>query len=113
VERQFTFIPGAMTPGEMEQSLELGCSWVKFFPAVAAGGVGFLKSVAAPYAHTTLRIIPLGGISERNMAEFLALPLIVAVGGSWLTDSKLARAGAWSEITALTRNVLRIGSQSN
>ena len=103
----FKFIPGVMTPGEMEQSMELGCPWVKYFPAVAAGGLEFLKSITGPYAHTPLRVIPLGGIGENNLAEFLTLPLVVAVGGSWLTDRKLAAQGAWNEITALTRRAMK------
>lgn len=112
VERGFFFIPGVLTPGEMEQSLELGCPWVKFFPATAAGGTEYLKAVAAPYGHTALRIIPLGGITRENMASFLALPMVVAIGGSWLTDRKLAAAERWSEITELTRQALAQTTQS-
>lgn len=112
VQRKFTFVPGVLTPGEMEQSLELGCPWVKFFPAVAAGGVQFLKSIAAPYSHTPLRIIPLGGIGEKNMADFLSLPIVLAVGGSWLTDRKLAAAGAFGEITTLTLRALKIAQST-
>src|SRR5258708_39759613 len=66
--RGFGFVPGVQTPGEMEQALELGCPMVKFFPAVAAGGLPYLRAVAAPYAHTALRIIPFGGLSEENFA---------------------------------------------
>jgi len=106
VERKFLFIPGVVTPGEMEQSLELGCPWVKFFPAAAAGGEEFIKAVAGPYAHTALRLIPLGGIGEQTMASYLVLPLVVAVGGSWLTDRKLAAAGRWGDITELTRRAM-------
>lgn len=103
VKRNFCFIPGVMTPGEMEQSLELGCPWVKFFPAAAAGGIGFLKSIAAPYAHTDLKFIPLGGIDQANMTDYLSLPIVTAVGGSWLSDRRLASIGNWSSITALTK----------
>jgi 2-dehydro-3-deoxyphosphogluconate aldolase/(4S)-4-hydroxy-2-oxoglutarate aldolase len=106
VDRNFLFIPGVLTPGEMEQSLELGCPWVKFFPAAAAGGVDFIKAVAAPYAHTSLRLIPLGGVTEQTLADYLALPLVVAVGGSWLTDRELAAAERWNDITELTRRAL-------
>jgi 2-dehydro-3-deoxyphosphogluconate aldolase/(4S)-4-hydroxy-2-oxoglutarate aldolase len=106
----FTLAPGVLTPGEMEQSLELGCPTVKFFPAAAAGGPDFIKAIAAPYAHTPLRIVPLGGIGEHNLAAYLSLPLVVAVGGSWLTDRKLAAAGQWTEITALTRRAVALSS---
>jgi 2-dehydro-3-deoxyphosphogluconate aldolase/(4S)-4-hydroxy-2-oxoglutarate aldolase len=94
----------------MEQSLELGCPVVKFFPATAAGGPDFIKAIAAPYAHTSLRIIPLGGIGEHNLAEFLATPLVIAVGGSWLTDRKLCAEGRWEEITNLTKRAVAAGS---
>jgi len=106
----FPFAPGVLTPGEMEQSLELGCPVVKFFPAAAAGGPDFIKSIAAPYAHTALRLIPLGGIGEKNLADYLALPLVVAVGGSWLTDRKLAAAGKWGEISSLTKRAVQIAA---
>lgn len=99
----FPFAPGVLTPGEIEQSLALGCSVVKFFPAAPAGGPDFITAIAAPYAHTGLRLIPLGGISETNLADYLALPIVIAVGGSWLTDRKLAAAGKWDEITRMTR----------
>ena len=104
----FTLAPGVLTPGEMEQALELGCPTVKLFPAAAAGGPDFIKAVAAPYAHTPLRLVPLGGVGEHNLAAYLALPLVVAVGGSWLTDRTLAAAGRWDEITALTRRALSL-----
>jgi 2-dehydro-3-deoxyphosphogluconate aldolase/(4S)-4-hydroxy-2-oxoglutarate aldolase len=108
VETGFPFMPGVLTPGEMEQAVELGCPIVKFFPAVTAGGPGFLKAIAAPYAHTPLRIVPLGGIDEVSLAAYLALPLVIAVGGSWLTDRQLAAAGRWDEITARTRRAVHI-----
>ncbi|MEI8291252.1 MAG: bifunctional 4-hydroxy-2-oxoglutarate aldolase/2-dehydro-3-deoxy-phosphogluconate aldolase [Verrucomicrobiota bacterium] len=106
----FPFAPGVLTPGEMEQSLELGCPVVKFFPAAAAGGADFIKAIAAPYAHTSLRLIPLGGIGEKNLADYLALPIVIAVGGSWLTDRKLAAAGNWEEITNLTKRAVQLAA---
>jgi len=112
VDRAFPFIPGVLTPGEMERSLELGCPLVKFFPASAGGGLDFIRAVSAPYAHTALRLIPLGGINEENMAAYLALPLVTAVGGSWLTDRALAAAGRWEEITARTSRALSAIAQS-
>lgn len=110
VESGFTLAPGVLTPGEMEQSFALGCPTVKFFPAAAAGGPEFIRAVAAPYAHTSLRLVPLGGVNEANLATYLALPLVVAVGGSWLTDRNLAAAGRWEEIAALTRRAVRLAA---
>lgn len=96
----FTLAPGVLTPGEIERALELGCPTVKLFPAAAAGGPAFIRALAAPYAHTPLRLIPLGGIDESALTAYLQLPLVIAVGGSWLTDRQLAAAGQWQEITA-------------
>lgn len=110
VAQGFPFIPGVLTPGEMEQSVQLGCALVKFFPAHAAGGPDFIRAIAAPYAHTPLRLIPLGGIREQTLAAYLALPLVAAVGGSWLTDRQLAATGAWSEITERTRRAVHLAS---
>ena len=106
----FPFAPGVLTPGEMEQSLELGCPVMKFFPAAAAGGTDFIKAIAAPYAHTALRLVPLGGIGESNLGDYLALPSVIAVGGSWLTDRKLAAAGNWEEISKLTKRAVQLAA---
>lgn len=95
----FDLVPGVITPGEMEQSMEAGFPIVKFFPAAAAGGPAFINAITAPYAHTPLRLVPLGGIGPDNLRDYLACPLVIAVGGSWLTDGKLAAAGDWPEIT--------------
>ena len=113
VAQRFAFVPGVFTPGEMEQSVELGCPLVKLFPAVAAGGHDFIRAIAAPYGHTALRIIPFGGINEANLAGYLALPLVAAVGGSWLTDRRLAAAGAWDEITERTRRALHLAQSTS
>lgn len=102
VERGFPFIPGVQTAGEMERALSLGCPWVKFFPAEAAGGVGFLKAVSAPYAHTDLKIIPLGGVSPANLAAYLALDIVPAVGGSWLANASILASGDYAKITQFT-----------
>lgn len=105
VERDFFFISGVMTPGEMEQSLELGSPWVKLFPAGFAG-VDFIRMMAGPYERTPLRMIPLGGVNEQNLDEFLALPVVVAVGGSWLSNRDLVAAGEWETISEITRRAL-------
>lgn len=112
VERGFPFIPGVQTAGEIEQAMALGCTWLKFFPAVAAGGVPFLKAVAAPYRHTPLRLIPLGGITPQNMAGFLSIDIVPAVGGSWLANPNLLNAGNFSEITRLAHEAVTIGQSA-
>lgn len=100
------FSPGVMTPSEVEQALSLGCKLLKFFPAEAAGGVNMLKSLAGPYAHTGVKFVPTGGISSANLASYLKLPVVAAIGGSWMVDKKLVNDGNWAEITRLTKDAL-------
>jgi 2-dehydro-3-deoxyphosphogluconate aldolase/(4S)-4-hydroxy-2-oxoglutarate aldolase len=95
-----------MTPGEIEQALSLGCKLLKFFPAEAAGGVAMLKALSGPYAHTGVRFIPTGGVSSENLASYLKLPVVAAIGGSWMVDKSLVSLGRWQEITRLTREAL-------
>lgn len=100
------FSPGVMTPSEVEQALSLGCKLLKFFPAEAAGGLDMLKSLAGPYAHTGVKFIPTGGVSSANLTSYLKLPVVAAIGGSWMVDKALVNAGKWAEITRLTRAAL-------
>ena len=97
------FAPGVMTPSEVEQAWAIGCKLLKFFPAEPAGGVAMLKALAGPYAHLGLRFIPTGGIHTGNLADYLKVPLVAAIGGSWMVDKALVAAGRWDEITRLTR----------
>jgi 2-dehydro-3-deoxyphosphogluconate aldolase/(4S)-4-hydroxy-2-oxoglutarate aldolase len=105
-ELDFAFSPGVMTPSDVERALELGVTVLKFFPAGAAGGVEMLKSLAAPYAHTGVRFIPTGGVDQGNLAEYLALPSVVAVGGTWVATRADLAAGDWSGITERCRAAL-------
>ena len=100
------FSPGVMTPSEVEQALALGCKLLKFFPAEAAGGVNMLKSLAGPYAHTGVKFIPTGGVTSANLSSYLKLPVVAAIGGSWMVDKALINQGQWAEITRLTREAL-------
>jgi len=100
------FSPGVMTPSEVEGALALGCKLLKFFPAEAAGGVNMLKSLAGPYAHTGVRFIPTGGVSSANLSVYLKLPVVAAIGGSWMVDKALVNEGKWAEITRITKEAL-------
>jgi 2-dehydro-3-deoxyphosphogluconate aldolase/(4S)-4-hydroxy-2-oxoglutarate aldolase len=93
------FAPGIATPSELELALSLGCRIVKFFPAESMGGLTFLKSMDAPYKHLGVRYIPLGGVSQDNLASYAAVKQIIAVGGSWIANKELIKAGAWKDIT--------------
>jgi len=101
IGQQWFFIPGVMTPSDVETGLGLGCRLLKFFPAELAGGVKMLKALAGPYESAGVRFLPLGGVSAANMTEYLALPVVAAVGGSWLCERKLVREKKWAEISAL------------
>lgn len=102
------FAPGIATPSDVEQVLEFGCRLLKFFPAEAAGGLAYLKAMAAPYLHLGIRFIPLGGLNEKNMPAYLADPLIAAIGGSWLAPRGAIREKRWESITALARHATTI-----
>jgi 2-dehydro-3-deoxyphosphogluconate aldolase/(4S)-4-hydroxy-2-oxoglutarate aldolase len=94
------FIPGIMTPSEIEQGLSLGCTMLKFFPAGAAGGINMLKNMAAPYVSLGVKFCPTGGVSLENMNEWLSLPMVSAIGGSWLATQKQIADKQWEVITA-------------
>lgn len=92
-------LPGVCTPSEIEAAMGVGCRVLKFFPAEVAGGVSFLKAVRAPYPD--VRFVPTGGIGPDNLAQYLALPSVIAVGGSWMVRRELLLAGDFETITRL------------
>jgi 2-dehydro-3-deoxyphosphogluconate aldolase/(4S)-4-hydroxy-2-oxoglutarate aldolase len=92
-------IPGVLTATEIQAAIGLGLEVVKFFPAEAAGGLTYLKAVAAPFR--TMRFIPTGGIDESNAGAYLAHPQVLACGGSWIVKSDLIKAKRFDEITRL------------
>lgn len=101
--RRLPFIPGVMTPSELDTALELGCREVKFFPAEPAGGVRLLASLHSPFGHLGVRYIPLGGLNLSNAPTYLAEPSVLAVGGSWIATRELIRRETWGLITAAAR----------
>lgn len=111
-ERGFGFIPGVMTPTDVEIALSLGCTVQKFFPADVAGGVRMLKALAGPYAHTGVKFIPLGGVNASTLGDYLAAPGVAAVGGSWIADRALIRAGDWAGITRLAKEAVALAKAS-
>lgn len=100
------FIPGVMTPSEIEQGLSLGCKLLKFFPAGAAGGINMLKNLGGPYASQGVRFCPTGGVSLDNMNDFLSLPIVSAIGGSWLATQKQIAAKEWDVVTEQVKAAL-------
>ncbi|MCL2747588.1 MAG: bifunctional 4-hydroxy-2-oxoglutarate aldolase/2-dehydro-3-deoxy-phosphogluconate aldolase [Oscillospiraceae bacterium] len=99
-------IPGCATPSDMEQAMAFGLDTVKFFPAEQAGGLAYIKAVAAPYPK--LRFVPTGGINAGNLGRYMAFPKVVACGGSWMVKKDLIEAGDFGEITRLCREAARI-----
>ena len=98
-QRNLPFAPGVVTPSEVEFAVALGCRDLKFFPAQPSGGVEYLRSMNAPYAHLDLRYIPLGGINTENLGDYLNADCVPAVGGSWIAPRKLIQQQDWSAIT--------------
>ncbi len=102
------FAPGVVTPSDIEQALECDCRLLKFFPAEPAGGLRYLKAIAAPYAHADIRYIPLGGLTLDNLERYLADPLVHAVGGSWLAPRDLIQSRDWPQISENARRAAEI-----
>lgn len=98
--------PGCATPSDMEAAMELGLHAVKFFPAEQAGGLAYIKAVAAPYPK--LRFMPTGGISAENLGKYAAFDRVFACGGSWMVKKELLDAGNYEEITRLCREAAEI-----
>lgn len=92
-------LPGVFTPGEAMQAFEDGFRYLKLFPAKQAGGLGMLKALGGPLPE--LSFCPTGGISSTDFRDYLALPNVVCVGGSWVASLELMRAGDWQAITQL------------
>lgn len=105
-ENDTLFIPGVMTPSEIEAGLAMGCKMLKFFPAGAAGGVNMLKNFAAPYASQGVQFCPTGGLNLENMNDYLSLPVVSAIGGSWLATKQQIADKQWDQITAQVKEAL-------
>ena len=95
-ETGLPFLPGVSTPSEILKALEHGLDFLKFFPAEQCGGAARLKAYSSPFSGVTF--CPTGGINACNAPEYLSLPNVCCVGGTWIVDRDAARAGRWSEI---------------
>lgn len=95
------FAPGIQTPSDLIACVTRGYDLVKFFPAVPAGGLAALNALGGPFP--SVRYCPTGGIGEANVAQWLAHPKVIAVGGSWIAPASDIRAGAWSAIERRAR----------
>jgi 2-dehydro-3-deoxyphosphogluconate aldolase/(4S)-4-hydroxy-2-oxoglutarate aldolase len=97
------FVPGVATPTDIELALSLGCRTLKLFPAGALGGPDMVKALAAPYRHTGVRFVPTGGVKPDNLAEYLAMQDVAAVGGTWLAKKDDIARGDWEAVSQRCR----------
>ncbi|MEM8984645.1 MAG: bifunctional 4-hydroxy-2-oxoglutarate aldolase/2-dehydro-3-deoxy-phosphogluconate aldolase [Pseudomonadota bacterium] len=100
--------PGTYTPTDLMRAVNLGLDTVKFFPAAIAGGVPALKALSSVFRD--LRFMPTGGVSAANLAEYLAVPAVVACGGTWLTPADKIAAGDYAAATTLAHDALAIAT---
>lgn len=111
-EQGVPFIPGVMTPSDIQAAIKAGCSHLKFFPAGAAGGPKLLSAMAAPYANLGVKFCPTGGVSLENMNTYLAMPEVFAIGGSWLATKAQIAQKDWTAITAQVKEALAQAAQA-
>jgi len=105
-EKGVLALPGAVTATEVQAALELGITTVKFFPAGTSGGAAAIKALAAPFG--AVRFVPTGGVDPKNLAEYLSIPVVAAVGGSWMVPRDLVKSGDFAGIQALTVEAVAI-----
>lgn len=110
VQRNIEIFPGVVTPGEVQLAWNLGLRTVKFFPAGLSGGAPMLKALGSVFRE--MKFMPTGGVSAQNLAEYLALPGVIACGGSWLTPQKEIDAGNYNAITDLARHALVLAREA-
>lgn len=106
-QNNLPMFPGVVTPTEVTRALDLGCKQLKFFPAEAVGGIKVLKALAGPFSHTGVKFIPTGGINAASLADYLAVPQVAAIGGSWMAERKLVAEKQWAKVTALTAEAMK------
>lgn len=104
LDKGVPFAPGLSSASEIEQALELGLDFAKFFPAEQAGGLAYIKAISAPYSQ--MRFMPTGGVTADNLNTYLAYGKIVCCGGSWIVPAKLLDAEDWAGITKLCREAI-------
>lgn len=106
IERGIPVTPGTANPSDIEVALSLGLKTVKFFPAEAAGGIKYIKSIAAPYGDMTF--MPTGGVNEKNLLDYLSFGKIKCCGGSWMVPADAVKAKDWDRIRELTASAVKL-----
>ena len=105
---QFPMVPGIATASELSQALTAGAPMVKFFPAEAAGGVKMIKNLLGAFRFTGVKFMPTGGINLTNVKDYLAVPEIVACGGTWIVPKDALANGDWAAIEKLAADAAAI-----
>ncbi len=105
LEKDMPVYPGCATPTEVEAAISLGLDTVKFFPAEAAGGIPMLSSLAAPYGK--IKFMPTGGIDGTNLNKYLALPNVIACGGSFMVKGDWLKSGNWTAVKEATESAVK------
>ena len=109
LDKGYPMSPGIATATEIEAALDLGLTFVKFFPAEANGGLPMIKALAGPY--TNVKYMPTGGVSAKNLADYLAYNKIVCCGGTWMVKKDLVAAGNFAEIEKMSKEAADIVKQ--
>lgn len=105
VEIGLPYAPAVATPSEVQVAAEFGCKLLKFFPAEPMGGLKYLNSMNAPFAHLGLKYIALGGLDQSNAGTYLDSPAIAVLGGSWIAKPDLIQSRNWSEIKSRAERI--------
>ncbi len=108
IDSNYAFCPGIATPSEVEQAYTMGVRMFKFFPAEAMGGIPMIKSIIAPYKHLGIAFMPTGGVTAANAPDYLAIPQIAAVGGTWLGKPDDVKAGNWDKIAKDAKDAMEM-----
>ena len=106
LKKNVAIFAGACTPSEIMQVMEYGLNVVKFFPAAQYGGLNTVKALSAPFPN--IRFVPTGGVSEKNILEYLSFPKVLACGGSWMVPEKVIDAGDFHEIERLASSAVKL-----
>lgn len=108
LEKKIPVFPGCITPSEVAQAVKRGLEVVKFFPAEQAGGVAMIKAMAAPY--TMVKFMTTGGISAKNLKDYLSFGKILCCGGSWMVKGDMIRNGEFDKIRELTKEAVELAA---
>ncbi|CAM3574066.1 Putative KHG/KDPG aldolase [Vibrio aerogenes CECT 7868] len=104
-QRKVTIVPGVNSPSLVEQAMEMGLRTLKFFPAEPSGGAAMLKAMTAVYP---VKFMPTGGVNPKNVKDYLAIPSVLACGGTWMVPNQLIEDGNWEELAQLVREVASV-----